>query len=155
MDAQWDKFCRNMANIFEIEYKPIPYEALEYTHGPTNNKVATAYMLEEWNKPDSIYRTPEYKQRNAAMVKELWKNPDYAANRSRHTKSNWQDPEYIANQKDKQSENWLITPPIGEPFMVRNLKAWCTDNGFIYQCIQRVAWGTRRHHHGYRVSRVT
>ena len=57
----------------------------------------------------------------------------------------------VSNSKGK---NYLVIPPIGEPFQIRSLSAFCRNNNLSPQCLSYIASGKQKFHKGWRCERI-
>jgi len=57
----------------------------------------------------------------------------------------------VSNSKGK---NYLVIPPIGEPFQIRSLSAFCRNNNLGVSNMALVARGKRTHHKGWKCVRL-
>lgn len=51
---------------------------------------------------------------------------------------------------EKESYDWIITNPLGEELLIRNMQKFCRDNNLTQAALWRVANGIASHHKGWK-----
>lgn len=63
-------------------------------------------------------------------------------------------PESIAKYAETRSEWWIVITPEGTEMKIKNLKAFCRDNGLDQRHMSKVANGKAKHHKQWRCHRA-
>ena len=83
-------------------------------------------------------------------TKKQWENEDYRNKMISYNKTKWSNPKYIENRIN----GWEVEDPKGMKTVVSNLAEFCRNNNLDDGCMTAVAKGKRKHHKGYKCTRI-
>lgn len=78
----------------------------------------------------------------------------WRANVSAAQKARWADPVRRAASIEKHVSDWEVIDPNGKTSIIRNLSAFCRENGLDHSGMVMVSTGKRKHHKGWRCRKI-
>lgn len=156
IDRLWAKGLynrrRDAASNRGVKHRPesiAKMRAVQKGHKPASR----AAMEPVWAANRGVKQDPAYVARRTAALKGIKRSAESIERMRGSAKLRTQ--ERMAKIVDALSQTYVVTAPDGRELLVKNLKAFCRENGLWQGHLSAVARGERQHHKGWVACRVS